>query len=304
VAGVAGALVLTGDDGSRVRTGDPSTTTTPDRDADRPTPSAPAPPRSSTTVPGSTTTTPPPAGTAPTGPIVAREGILGSWSGSAWVRWDVGAAAPGGDEYQIVRLGDPITTAVGRASTVTCSVQSEPGVDVGLGFTGRPLDPAPIAVTGVADPRPRPVAVLGTADPAYREAAVDVLAGLGITGADPTISQVVRADLDGDGADEVVVVAERLADPEGLVAQEGDYSVAFVRRVEGGDVRSTVIASSVAEGGPFVEVFRVGAFADLNGDGRMEIVLDGLYYEGSAVTVHELRADGTVPEVLSAGCGV
>jgi hypothetical protein len=187
---------------------------------------------------------------------------------------------------------------------VTCSVQSEPGVDVGLGFTGRPLDPAPIAVTGVADPRPRPVEVLDTANPVYRAAAVEVLAGLGIAGADPTISQVVRGDLDGDGSDEVVVVAEHLADPEGLVAQPGDYSVAFVRHLQGGEVRSTVIASSVAESGPFVEVFRVGALADLNGDGRMEIVLDGLYYEGSGVTVHELRADGTTPEVLSAGCGV
>jgi len=250
---------------------------------------------------------PPAAGAEPAGPIVALEGVLGTWSGSDWVRWGSGDTPPSGDEYQIVRLDEPITTAVGAVSPVLCSVEGEAGVDVGLEFSGDPLVPAPIAVAGVTDPRPRAVEVLDPASPVYREAAVGVLAGLGITDADPGIGQVVRGDLDGDGAAEVLVVAERLADPDGLLASEGDYSVAFLRRVVGGAVETTVVASSVPEvaplATPFIEAYRVAALADLNGDGRMEVVVNGRYYEGSSAVVYELRPDGTLAEVLSAGCG-
>jgi hypothetical protein len=62
---------------------------------------------------------------------------------------------------------------------------------------------------------------------------------------------------------------------------------------------------AVAEEGttPFVEVFRVAAIADLNGDDRMELAVDDKYYEGSGTSVHELRPDRTLDEILSVGCG-
>ena len=42
--------------------------------------------------------------------------------------------------------------------------------------------------------------------------------------------------------------------------------------------------------------------ADLNGDGRMEIVVYSYYYEGSFTTAYTLK-DGKVKAVLDAGCG-
>jgi hypothetical protein len=56
---------------------------------------------------------------------------------------------------------------------------------------------------------------------------------------------------------------------------------------------------------PVVNSFSVGAVADLNGDGRMEIVLTNAYYEGIGVEVWEYVDDdlGLVPQI-SAGCGV
>ena len=44
--------------------------------------------------------------------------------------------------------------------------------------------------------------------------------------------------------------------------------------------------------------------ADLNGDGRMEVVLSQRYYEGSSTVVYEFGDDGRLHQVLSAGCGV
>ncbi len=296
----AGALIAT-DDPARVTTDPSPAPTAPDPGPDPST----TPSTEPTTPPTSEITAPPPAGDRPTGPIVALEGVLGTWSGTEWVRWE--ATPPYGDEYQIVRLDEPISTAVGAAG-VDCSPAGLPSIDIGLEFDADPLAPEPIGVTGVADPRPRAVEVLDPTASVYRDAAVEVVAGLGVADPAPQVSQVVRGDLDGDGSAEVVVVAERLSDPDGLLAGDGDYSVAFAQRVVGGDVQTTVIASSIAdprpEMTPFVEVYRVSALADLNGDGRMEVVVNGRYYEGSMTYVHELRPDGTLPEVLSAGCGV
>jgi hypothetical protein len=82
--------------------------------------------------------------------------------------------------------------------------------------------------------------------------------------------------------------------------------VVFLRRVAGGDVETSVIASAISDPlpgtAPVIEVYRLIALADLNG-GRMEIVLNGGWHEGSWTAVHELRPDGTTPEVLYVLCG-
>jgi FG-GAP-like repeat len=307
---VAGTLVAADDDPAHVVT-EPAP---PPRDTSPDTTDAPGPSTTPSTEPSSgspgastpETTAPPVAGSRPAGPIVSVEGILGTWSGSGWVRWEPGATPPTGDEYQLVRLGDPITTAVGEQGT-DCSPAGLPTTDVGLRFGDDTLTPPPIAVAGVADPRPRPVEVLDPSAAVYRDAAAAVVAGLGIQDPAPQVRQAVRGDLDGDGSAEVVVVAERISDPTGLTAAEGDYAVVFLRRVVGGDVQTSVIASSVPHPQPDVisslETYRVAAFADLNGDGRMEIVLSGTAWEQSWTAVHELRSDGSAPEVLTAGCG-
>lgn len=308
VAGIAGAVAVASDrEPSDVSTEPgPPPTTAPERE---PT-TLPTTPTTEATDPGAppaaTVPAPPAPGTAATGPFVAREGMLGSWSGSAWVPWEVGATPPYGDEYQIVRLDEPITTAVGQAGE-DCTPAGEPYVELGLPW-GSKLDPAPIGVTGVDDPRPRGVEVLDPTAPTYRDATVEFLASRGIDDPDPQVSQVVRADIDGDGTAEVVVVAERITDPAGWFAQSGDYGVVFLRSVVGGQVRTAEV--SLWSAGPSVGslvsnvVYRLQAIADLNGDGRMEIVTGARFWESSDTAVHELRSDGTVREVLSVGCGV
>ena len=45
------------------------------------------------------------------------------------------------------------------------------------------------------------------------------------------------------------------------------------------------------------------AVADLNGDGRMEVVVDSKYYEGQSIYAYSF-AGGQAEDVLSVGCGV
>jgi hypothetical protein len=256
----------------------------------------------------STTAPLPPAGSIPTGPIVGRYGVLGWWDGRAWVSADDGGPVPavGGEEYQLVRLDEAIVRAVGSAPEPGCE---SPGGGVFITADDEPDGPNQwprarrIAIAGVDNPRPRPVEVLDPASDVYRQAVRDVLPGLGIEDPDPDVVQVVRADLDGDGVAEVLVVAERLAAGQGLVADPGDYSIVLLRRA-GGDsaVVTTIVVQSIADA-PHVEVSRVSAVADLNGDGRMEVVLDGYDYEGTGTSAYELGADGQLRLVFGAGCG-
>jgi hypothetical protein len=239
-------------------------------------------------------------GTGPAGPIVGPTGVIGSWSGSEWQPRPEGEQ-PGADlDYAVLGLTDAVGTARGEAVAEECSDQRATSeVDVAVDLDGGD-GPPPIAVAGVAEPRPRPIRPFGTDSDVYLQAAAEVAAGLGATGP-PTVSQVLRTDLDGSGTEEVVVAAGHVSDPEGLAPSAGDWSAVFLRRVVGDGVATDVLASSVAGGDGF-EHIQVATVADLNGDGTMEVALDGRSSTGEWTSVHALDGDGVASEVLRAGC--
>jgi hypothetical protein len=261
-------------------------------------------PSSTTAPPQSTTTTVTPVTSGRT-VVVGVDGVLGGWDGSGWVDADaIGAVA--GDEYQLVRVGDPVTTATATATTRICGAIDVETLDVGLGYPDEPLASIPVAVTGVADPMPRPVEVLDPSNPDYQDAAVRVMLDLGIGEPSPEIRQAVRADLDGDGTDEVLIAADHFGSGDDLLGEENEFSILFVRQVVGGSVRSTLVAQHfvTAESVPYLERYRVAAIADLNGDGLMEVAVDSTYYEGHSTIVYDLGPNRNPSEVLRAGCGV
>jgi hypothetical protein len=244
--------------------------------------------------------------------VVAPDGILGWWEGSRWIRGDSGATPPvsGGETYTLVQLGSDGATAVGSAPEPGCEFRDPRPilVDLGLDEPAEKLTVPPIGVLGVDDPHPRPVTELGEAGQ-YVGIAQELLAARGV-GADGATVRVVRADLGGNGTDEVLLAVERLTDARGLFAGEGDFSLLVLRQVVDGDVQTTVLHESISEGAPgdpvtpFVEVGRVAAVADLNGDGRMEVVVQRDYYEGQSTEVWESDPSGGVHRILDVGCGV
>jgi len=262
----------------------------------------------STTVPETTTTVGGVAGAQSV--VVAPLGVLGWWDGQGWVQAERGRPVPlqGGEQYRLTRIGSSITTVTGPAPAAdSCAI------DVGLpvvhldGFgDASTINPETlIGVTGVDDIQPRPVTVL---DPAgYRDEAVAALASQGIDDPAAEPRRVVRTDLDGDGSDEVLMQVERVADYGTLLPEAGDYSAVFLRQVVGGEVRTFPVEQFVADmsgdGFGYILVFDVVAIADLNGDGRMEVVLDQRYYEGSSTVAYELDDPGSLTQVIGVGCG-
>ncbi|HKS26495.1 MAG TPA: VCBS repeat-containing protein [Pyrinomonadaceae bacterium] len=169
-----------------------------------------------------------------------------------------------------------------------------------------------IAVAGNWNALPRLPKVESNSSRVYREAVAEVLRKNGIRQPEVNIEKVLRVDLDGDGTDEVLINATRAKRWEnGSITHDsnpGDYSVVLLRRVVKGKVQTVVVEGEYHPRGRVPEtdgppnVYAVTALLDLNGDGRLEIIVEGGYYEGGWKTVYSYRA-GRVQNLFGCGCG-
>ncbi len=257
-----------------------------------------------TSIPVTTTTSAAVAGNWSDTPlVVAAFGALGWWDGTGWVQVEPTTALPvvGGEDYQVAFTGQE-AIVVGGAPTILCEPVNNPGVVLEseelLGDFPGPLG---VAISAPWVITPHLVEQLED-DGTYSAFASELLAERGLDVPDPTLKQIMQVDLEGDGVNEVLVVTEDVS--EGLFAQDGDYSIAFMRQTVQGDVRTSILGESVIVTAtePFVVAYSIGALADLNGDAVMEIVLSGAYYEGIGVEVWELTDEGPGMRIAS-GCG-
>ena len=79
----------------------------------------------------------------------------------------------------------------------------------------------------------------------------------------------------------------------------------ILRRVVDEDVQTRLVAGEVyAKPAEFVapNIYNLAAVLDLNGDGKLEVVVHSLYYEGSETTIYRCDPD-EIEAVLSVGCG-
>lgn len=141
---------------------------------------------------------------------------------------------------------------------------------------------------------------------------VDVVRGslLGRGLRDPIvhISQIVRVDLDGDGRDEFVISATHYKNGDEIPddSSANTYSFVMVERIVGGKPKAELVdgefyPKAKADAAP--NKFEIVALLDLNGDGKIDIVLRSAYYEGDEINVYEFGSSGA-KKVLSAGCGL
>ncbi|WP_424951430.1 FG-GAP repeat domain-containing protein [Deinococcus sp.] len=167
--------------------------------------------------------------------------------------------------------------------------------------------------------RPRPVEVLPTTGAVYRESVRAELLRRGLKSPVLNIDSVTRADLDGDGTLEVIIGASHFRQASGDVAlppraEAGDYSLLLLRWVKNGQVQTTVLSQNVFTttptqkqlddgGGQVPTRYRLAGVADLNNDGRMELVVADASYESEGAVVLEWSPAGGVKERLSEGCG-
>jgi hypothetical protein len=240
-------------------------------------------------------------------PIVvhtASSYMLGAVQAGAWL--EAAAAAPlltGGERYRVLsgNQSSPATTIGSRPQqlevicTTTYLLRLEPAV----------ADDA-IALGGSWPLQPRVPHALAPNDPALQQVVTTFLQGKGIAQPDVQIVRAARIDLEGDGSEELVVVATRLLAQDPTDAAAGDYSFVAVQTTSDGMATMVELAGDYfAEGGDFLapNEYRLLNMLDLNGDGVIEIVVQGTYYEGTTISAYQV-AGSSARTLLTTGCGV
>jgi hypothetical protein len=143
-------------------------------------------------------------------------------------------------------------------------------------------------------------------DASYKKAVATVLRLRGLK-SPVKIKKAYRIDLDGDGREEVILVAHYFAEDASQNAKVGNYSFVLIQKRASGKTQNLLV------GGTFLrkkddyyegEYFLSG-IADLNGDGKMELLVDVSGYEENWTKVYEMKA-GKPAEIkaLSYYCGV
>lgn len=163
----------------------------------------------------------------------------------------------------------------------------------------------PIAVHAPWNPLPRAPETLAASSATYRQAAAEWLQSQGIAAPDVRIERIVRVDIEGDGEPEVLISATRQTGEFGIHPAAGDYSFVLLRKVVGGAVQTIQLLGEyypAADENNVVGTNRLMAVLDLNGDGRLEMVVGSDYYEGASTLVFELQGQA-VAQVLAVGCG-
>ena len=265
--------------------------------------------RTTTTASSATSTPPSLEGNWGSAPLVASSFFaLGWWDGAAWVQVEDSTALPviGGEDYQVALLGKEAIITGGPPATFECGSFIGQGVvfenEQALGEWPGPIGVAISAPWAIA---PHPVAVIED-DGTYSAVATELLAERGLDVPNPLMKQVIRVDLEGDGVDEVLAVAERVSGE--FQADQGDYSIVFLSRMLDGVLVTDVLLDNVVaevvstSGFPTRVSYSVAALADLNDDARMEMVLNVDYGEELDIGVWELLDEGPVPQI-GTGCG-
>lgn len=147
---------------------------------------------------------------------------------------------------------------------------------------------------------------MATESAVYRKVVRDFLDEAGLKGAKVRLSKVVRADIDGDGTDEVIIEASSRGDLDRVSSMDtgkDDYSLVLLRHVAKGGAKGAALEFISGRRGDTLELKQLRGLADLDGDGRMEIVTTGKGYEWNNARLWSFQR-GRPRKLLENGEGV
>jgi hypothetical protein len=249
-------------------------------------------------------------------PIVEVESgfLFGAISDGKWVKADKTAKLIRKEtSYRVYGL----TQALGEAKGGKPHPGDSPCQETwAVSLSPEPEEKGVIALAAPWNALKRKPQVIDPTEKVYVDAVGDFLKTKGIEQPEAKIDNILRVDLDGDGEEEVLISATNYFSEEGRVPMRSlaaSYSMVLLRRAVAGKVETQMIVGefypkdypkAAEEEGRFdaPNAYKVIATLDLDGDGKMEVVIHSDYYEGGETTIY--RCDPKKAQaLLSVSCG-
>jgi len=251
-------------------------------------------------------------------PIVEVETgyFFGASEKGNWVKADKAAKSVGKKTtYQVYGL----TKQVGQITAGKPKSVEEPCPDtLTVSLSSKPKDGV-IGLAATWNALPRKPIIADTTQSVYADAVRDFLKSHGINDPKVRITRILRVDLEGDGEAEVLISATNYftGDKSNVhpaapfseapihAPQGGSYSIVILRRVIEGNVQTKLVAGEVyakPDESVAPNVYNLAAVLDLNGDGKLEVIVHSFYYEGGQTTIYRCEPD-KIESGLSVECG-
>jgi len=248
-------------------------------------------------------------------PIVEVESgyLFGAISDGKWIKADETAKLIGEETtYRVYGL----TQALGDAKGGKPTSEGEPCDETLTVSLSPETEKGVIAIVAPWNALPRKPQVTDPTQKVYVEAVRDFLKTKGIEKPEVKIDNILRVDLDGDGEEEVLISATNYFSKDESVPMRSpaaSYSMVLLRRVVAGKVETQLVVGEFypkaypkakQEEGRFdaPNVYKVIATLDLDGDGKMEVVIHSYYYEGGETTIYRCGPKKN-EALLSVACG-
>ena len=239
--------------------------------------------------------------------------FFGAISDGKWIKADEAAKSISENTtYRVYGL----TQALGEAKAGKPKPEDVPCEETLFVELSPKPEKAVIAIAAPWDALPRKPKAMDTTQKVYVDAVGDFLKTKGIDQPKVKIDNILRVDLDGDGEEEVLISATnyfRKDDHVPMRSPDASYSMVLVRRLVEGKVETQLIEGEfypTAYPTPSdndanfnaPNAYKVIGTFDLDGDGKLEVIVHSQYYEGEMITIY--RCDPKkVDALLSVGCG-